>query len=169
MYRELLILRHAKSDWSQEVGDFDRPLNARGVRHAARIGRWMRDENIRPERILSSPARRAAQTTEAVATAIGFAATDIVWDQRLYLASVPILRDALATVSARTHTVLLIGHNPGLEDLLLWLAPAAEKQRHQGKLLTTATVAHLRLPGADWNMQRHSAVSVRLVRARDLA
>lgn len=169
MHRELLILRHAKSDWSQEVGDFERPLNARGVRDAARIGQWMRDEDIRPELILSSPARRAAQTAEAVGTAIGITRTDIIWDQRLYLATVAALRDVLAGVTARTHTLLLIGHNPGLEDLLLWLAPGADDQRRHEKLLTTATVAAVRLPGTDWKVQPCSAVSVRMIRARDLA
>lgn len=168
MSRELLILRHAKSDWSQEVGDFERPLDTRGVRDAARIGQWMRAEHIQPKLILSSPARRAAQTTEAVVTALGVGPAAIVWDERLYLASVPDLLEVLAGVTAPTRTVLVIGHNPGLEDLLLWLAPGAEGQRHQEKLLTTATVAALRLPTGDWTLQRHSAVSVRIVRARDL-
>lgn len=169
MSRRLLLLRHAKSDWHQDVGDFERPLNARGMREAARIGQWMRDEAIEPQAILSSPAKRAAQTAEAVAVAVGTEPADIRWNDRLYLASAPDLLDVLRGLPAGTRTALLIGHNPGLEDLLLWLAPGAGDQRHHDKLLTTATLADLDLPVTDWNLPHHSAVSVRVVRARNLA
>lgn len=168
MSRELILLRHAKSDRNQEVGDFERPLSERGQRDAARVGRWIVEHGIEPDLILSSPARRAAQTADAVCTALSADVAAVRWDGRLYLASLPTLLQCLSSLPAATRCVILIGHNPGLEDLLLWLAPAAEQQRQEDKLLTTATLARLQLSGADWRLRTHGASLRDFVRPRDL-
>lgn len=168
MSRELLLLRHAKSDRNQDVGDFERPLNERGLRDAARIGQWISEHGIESDLILSSPARRAAQTVNAVCAALGVDGAAVRWDERLYLASLPTLQQCLASLPATTRCVTLVGHNPGLEDLLLWLAPAAEQQRQQDKLFTTATLARLQLSGTDWRLHTHGASLRGFVRPRDL-
>lgn len=168
MPRELLLLRHAKSDWNQDAGDFDRPLNARGQRDATRIGRWVHEQGLQPDVVLSSPARRAAQTAEAVCAHMDFAPADITWDARIYLASVSTLLNVLAELPAQARRVILIGHNPGLEDLLLYLAPVAEQRRHADKLLTTATLAQLHLPKDSWTLQQHTATLRQFIRPRDL-
>lgn len=168
MARELLLLRHAKSDWNQDTSDFDRPLNTRGQRDAARLGRWAHAQKLQPDVLLSSPARRAAQTAEALCTEIGFAPADITWDERIYLAPTHVLLDVLADLPAQARQVILIGHNPGLEDLLLYLAPASEAQRDKDKLLTTATLARLNLPGHAWKLQRGIATLRQFIRPRDL-
>lgn len=168
MPHELLLLRHAKSDWSREIDDFERPLNARGSRDAARMGRWLAEHTGRPDRILSSPARRAAQTAEAVCAALGIDRSTVVWEDRLYLAPLPTLIAVVSGLAASLGSVLLIGHNPGLEDLLSLLCRTAERHRHQEKLLTTATLAHLRLPGDDWTTEPQAATLVNFLRARDL-
>ena len=168
MARELLLLRHAKSDWSRDADDFDRPLNPRGKQDAARLARWAHEQGLRPDVILCSPARRAAQTAEALCELTGFPAANIRWDEDLYLAPVHVLLDALADLPAQARQVMVIGHNPGLEDLLLYLTPAAEAQRHKGKLLTTATLARMSLPDHAWTLQRGAATLMQFVRPRDL-
>lgn len=168
MARELLLLRHAKSDWTRDADDFDRPLNPRGRRDAASLARWTREQTLKPDVILCSPARRAAQTAEALCAEIGFPVTSIQWNEDLYLAPVHVLLDALADLPTEAHRVMLIGHNPGLEDLLLYLAPLAEAHRHKDKLLTTATLARLSLPDSAWTLQRGAATLLQFVRPRDL-
>lgn len=168
MARELLLLRHAKSDWSRDADDFDRPLNPRGQRDAARLARWAQEQGLHPDAILCSPARRTVQTAEALCAQIGFPAKNIQWNEDLYLAPVHVLLDALADLPTEAHRVMLIGHNPGLEDLLLYLAPTAEAQRHKDKLLTTATLARLGLPDHAWTLQRGAATLLQFVRPRDL-
>lgn len=168
MARELLLLRHAKSDWDQACDDVDRPLNARGQHDAPRIGRWLRDRKLPPDRVLSSPACRAAQTAHAVCAELGYPAERILWDKRLYLASLETLLDVLAEQNGPPHRLLLIGHNPGLEDLLEYLAEEPPPRQPNGKLFTTATLAHLHLPADAARPTRHSARLHQIVRPRDL-
>lgn len=166
--RELLLLRHGKSDWSNDGKDFDRPLNSRGQRDAARIGRWLADQSLLPDIVVSSPACRAAQTAKLVCASAGLEAADIVWVERLYLAAVGTLLDVVRAIPAERCRILLIGHNPGLEDLVEHLSGTAEQHRHQGKLLTTATLACLALKD-DWSqLGRDSAELRQIVRARAL-
>jgi phosphohistidine phosphatase len=113
--RHLELLRHAKSSWADpEVVDHDRPLNARGRSAAALVGRRLHDEGPRPELVLCSSATRARQTLELLH--LGPAA-DVMIEDQLYGASAATLLDRLRTVPAQVGTVLLIGHNPGIEDL----------------------------------------------------
>lgn len=168
MAHELLLLRHAKSDWDQTCDDFDRPLNARGQHDAPRIGRWLRDQNLIPDRVISSPARRAAQTTQAVCSQLGYPTECILWDKRLYLASCETLLDVLADQSDHPHRLMLIGHNPGLEYLLEYLAQEPPPRQPNGKLLTTATLAYLQLGSDTPRPPRHNAHLRQFVRPRDL-
>ncbi|MFA7592365.1 MAG: histidine phosphatase family protein [Thiohalobacteraceae bacterium] len=164
---ELLILRHAKSDWTSGGDDFDRPLNTRGHRDAPRIGTWLAARGLIPDRVLSSPARRARQTVEAVCTTLKIPAERVVWDERLYLAPLPRLLDLLADTPAETQRLLLVGHNPGLEDLLIHLARDPRPAGTDDKHLPTAGLAHLRL--SSWRpLQGGAAELVQRIRPRDL-
>ena len=166
--RELVLLRHGKSDWSNDCSDFDRPLSSRGQRDAARIGRWLRDQSLLPDIIFSSPARRAAQTAKVVCASAGLEAADIVCVERLYLASLGTLLDFVRAVPAEHRRILLIGHNPGLEDLVEHLSEAAEHHRRQGKLLATAALACVAL-NDDWSkVGRDSAELRQIVRPHAL-
>ncbi|MDX1756336.1 MAG: histidine phosphatase family protein [Marinobacter sp.] len=167
--RELLLLRHGKSDWSRELPDFDRPLKKRGRQGAQRIGAWLQQEALVPDYVLSSPAERARQTADLCCKALGMDAASVHPDRRLYLADTAALRRALARVPDECRRVLLVGHNPGLEELLLALAEPAPERTDDGKLLTTATLAHLRFGLSHWhNLTACSGELVQLVQARSL-
>jgi phosphohistidine phosphatase SixA len=90
--RELLLLRHAKSDWySGAASEFERPLNDRGRKEAPRMGAWLLSQNLKPDYLVSSPATRARETILAVADQLGIGERHIQWDDRLYMADPDIL------------------------------------------------------------------------------
>ena len=134
--RELLVMRHAKSDWSAGETDFNRPLNARGALAAGVMADWLRDEGLVPDHIISSPAARTRATALAVMHACAVDRRSVDFDSNLYLA------DAytwLQTISAcGADRLLICGHNPGLDDLVDYLSATAVPLSASGKLMTTA-------------------------------
>jgi phosphohistidine phosphatase len=149
MTRELLLLRHGKSDWSVGVDDFYRPLKDRGKRAAQRIGVSLAQQKLEPDLIVSSPAERALVTAEKTCKAMGNGAQDIRKEERIYEAGLSDLLKVLADCPADAGRVMLVGHNPGLEELLEWLVIDSVPVPEDGKLLPTATLARLQMP-ADW-------------------
>ena len=147
MQRFLYVMRHAKSDWHQPAADdFERLLNARGRRDASSMGRWMAAHGVAPEIILCSPAARAKQTAQRICGELACEAERIQWRRELYLADLGTLLKTLAELPGDTASVLLIGHNPGLEELLLHLSAEPLPYTRKGKLLTTANLARVKLP-----------------------
>lgn len=140
--RTLVILRHAKSAWPEGVRDTQRPLATRGRRDAPAAGRWLHEHVPEIELIMCSPALRARETCELVATELD-ALPEIRYDEELYAAPDQALLDVIRELPSRVTTVLIIGHNPGLEDLVALLTRTA----HQ---LKTASVAVLTGHG-EWN------------------
>jgi phosphohistidine phosphatase len=115
--KTLLLLRHAKSDWEDSsLRDFDRPLAGRGKRDAPRIGKALRKRGSLPDLIISSPAARAKATIEAVAKAAKLN-LEIRFDEGVYGASSPELIKLIHGLPDKDSCVLLVGHNPGFEDL----------------------------------------------------
>jgi phosphohistidine phosphatase len=142
--KRLLILRHAKSSWADSSQqDWQRPLNPRGLRDAPRAGEWLRERAIVPDLIISSDAVRARTTAQAVATAAGYP-RDIVTDPSLYHATPDDLIAVLNGVSDDAQSVLIVGHNPGLEDFVLLLTG-----EHHG--LVTAALVELDVPIDRWS------------------
>lgn len=146
MSRFLLILRHGKSDWSTGKADFDRPLKERGRLGAQRIAGWLRSQGLTPDWVVSSDAERARETAESVVQTLGIRPKDIQWDRRVYAATVHELLEVLRDCPQGARRVLLVGHNPGLEDLVSHLAGRQIEIPDDGKLLPTATVAWLEMP-----------------------
>ena len=141
--RELLILRHAKSSWEEEgLDDRDRPLNRRGLRDAPRMGRLLREQDLVPDLILTSPANRAKTTAELVAEAAGFRG-ETHESEDLYLASPHTAIDVLRMLDGLGGRVMIVAHNPGLEELVRALTGRAER-------FPTAALAALRVPVDDW-------------------
>jgi phosphohistidine phosphatase len=119
--RRLVVLRHAKSAWPEGVDDHDRPLGPRGRRDAPEVGRALAASDLLPDLALCSTAVRARQTWDLASAQWG-TPPPVRHDPRLYAADVPDLLTAVHEVSAEVETLLLIGHNPGLEELVLELA-----------------------------------------------
>ncbi|RVU06349.1 histidine phosphatase family protein [Novosphingobium umbonatum] len=176
--KTLGLLRHAKSDWGDaRARDFDRPLNGRGERGAPLIGKhiesWCREHDIRWGRILASPAVRAAQTIELAAQGAGYDhAMPVNWDRRIYLASSASLLDVLRDEADHVQSVLMVGHNPGLEDLIFDLVPddgSSPLRDVVEEKFPTATFAVLEIPVDSWHdVEEATARLVHLMRPRDL-
>ncbi len=120
--KTLLLLRHAKSSWSEpSLDDHDRPLAKRGLRDAPRVARFLMDNGFVPEVILSSSAERAQATARSVAETADWA-PQLRVTRRLYLAEPEQYLAVLAQVPNDVERVLMVGHNPGLESLASELA-----------------------------------------------
>lgn len=142
--KTLLVLRHAKSSWARAgLADHDRPLNPRGKADAPRMGQLLLDRGLVPELILCSTAKRARKTAEKVAESCEYRQPlQSVAD--LYLAGPPSCYEALRDVADGHQRVLVVGHNPGMEDLILELVG----QYHR---MPTAALAHIELEIESWS------------------
>jgi phosphohistidine phosphatase len=164
--KRLYLLRHAKSSWKDtSLPDHDRPLAGRGRRAAKAIARHLRDQHIEPELVLCSSARRARETLERLALA---ASTARVEDD-LYAASATQLLDRLRAVPDTVESVMLIGHNPGLQELALDLAHPSPTTDDLAAKYPTAALATLQFTASTWrDLGRESGELLNLVRPRDL-
>lgn len=170
MSRELLIMRHGKSDWDYAVDDFDRPITDRGKRSAQRIGVWLEGQGLMPDHVVSSPAERAITTAEKTCKAMGLGSDKVHTDRRIYAAGLGSLLEVLEDCPTGARRVLLVGHNPGLEELLAYLNGGIDGLVERGKLLTTANLARLQMP-LDWDaasLQRGCARVLSLTRPKTL-
>jgi phosphohistidine phosphatase len=142
-------------------------LAGRGRRAAAAIARHLNDEGITPELVLCSTAQRARETLERIGPALGTAT--VRFERELYGASESGLLDRLHRVSDGTGSVMLVGHNPGIEQLALDLARPSPLRSELEAKFPTAALATLELPGPRWSeLERGSAELVGFVRPRDL-
>lgn len=142
--KSLLVLRHAKSSRKNpDLTDHDRPLNKRGKRDAPRMGQLLKKERLVPEIIISSTAMRARATAEAVAKDSGYE-RDITFNRSLYAAGPQAYMDVLHDLSDDNVRVLIVGHNPGLEELV-------EVLTGEVHLMPTCSLAHLKLRVDKWS------------------
>jgi phosphohistidine phosphatase len=164
--KTLTLLRHAKSTWDDPVArDFDRPLNPRGRRAAQTVGREMRAQGLAFDRVLASPAVRVVETLEEIGN------LDPAYEPRLYLASTDTLLDLVRGTDDRVNSLLVVGHNPGLEQLVLQLTRRGEgRLRDQAEIkYPTATLAELSLAAEEWREVREGIGTLsRFIRPRDL-
>ena len=145
MGKQLLIMRHAKSSW-KDIGqtDFERVLNKRGRRVVPQMGQSLVDQGAVPDKIISSSASRAALTTELVAEAAGVADADVQYVKYLYHAPADEYLEALERFDGENVLrLMMVGHNPGLEELIYRLAKAHEQ-------MPTAAIARFDLGDKDW-------------------
>lgn len=118
-----MLLRHAKSDWPDGVPDHERPLASRGRRDAPTMGRWLRAEGHVPDHVVCSTALRTRQTWELVQPEL-HTAPSTVFEPRVYAASVRQLAEVVGSAPEAARTLLLVGHNPGIEEFAVTLAAA---------------------------------------------
>lgn len=142
--KRLLILRHAKSSWADaSLDDWQRPLNERGLRDAPRVGDLLRDRSLVPDLIITSDAVRARTTAQAVAKAAGYS-RDILVEPSLYHATPDEAIAVLNGVPDAARSVMLVGHNPGLEGVVQQLTG-------EYHALVTAALVQLALPIESWS------------------
>lgn len=169
--KTLTLLRHAKSGYDDPAQrDFDRALNAKGQRAAAVMGRQAQALGIAVAAIVASPAARVVQTLEHFLTGFGSDAKP-EWDRRIYLASAATLLDLIQELPDTQDRVLLAGHNPGLEDLVLLLVPDGDDPlRDQVELkFPTASIAELTFEADSWaDVEPGKGTLTRFVRPRDV-
>lgn len=148
--KTLTLLRHAKSGWDDPaLSDYDRPLNAKGARAATAMGAHVRQAGLTFDAVVASSAKRVVETLEHFRRGYG-ALPEARHDRTLYLASAGTMLDVIRALPADSDRALLVGHNPGLEDLVLLLS--AESNPLRGAVeekFPTASVAVLELDG-DW-------------------
>lgn len=141
--KTLLLLRHAKSSWDEkEVHDHDRPLNKRGKKDAPMVGKYLKENDLVPDLIISSTAKRALDTAQAVLEESGFTG-QVDRYQDLYLSDTACYLDILSSLPPEANRVLVVGHNPDLDDLLSLLTDVTQH-------LKTAMLAVIDLPITSW-------------------
>lgn len=151
MPKTVLLLRHAKSSRDDlEVADFDRPLSRRGRRDAPRLGKWMHEAGHKPDLVLCSDAKRARETWAGLAETLQSAAP-VLFERGLYMANAKALIHRLHRLAGGIASVLVIAHNPGLEEVAHALADGKGEtfERLQRKF-PTAALARLDFDLEDW-------------------
>src|SRR5262245_52509719 len=148
----LILLRHGKSDWSGGEADSHRPLAKRGRRQAPEAGKWLAANVDRIDLAVVSPARRAKETWDLVAAELD-APPPTRLDNQVYAASVPELVSIVRQLSEDVDTAVLVGHNPGIEDLITWLTG-------EGPPMPTSALAVITIDGA-WSTAAPDSATLR--------
>ncbi len=167
--RRVYLLRHAKSSWKdRSLADRDRPLAGRGKRAAKAVAGHIEAEGIRPDLVLCSSARRSRETLERVEVGFG-ERVEARFEPGLYGASESELLARLRALPPEVDSVMIVGHNPGLEDLALALASKGAERARTAEKYPTAALATIDLPADDWGaIEPGSGELVGYVRPRDL-
>lgn len=117
--KKLILIRHAKSDWDNPLlSDYDRPLAARGLNDAPKMATSLKNRGVQVDLICSSTAQRAKQTASSTAEVLGYPEAKIYWEKSLYHASESHLLQFIQSQSDQIQTLVLVGHNPGLTELI---------------------------------------------------
>jgi len=138
---ELMLMRHAKSDWHSQLADIDRPLNDRGAQDAVRMGAYLNNANLVPDKMIVSSAQRTQQTAELLLQNMSLPENNIIVDRQLYLADTETMCDIIALYVSEGQRLLLLAHNPGMDYLVSYLASTPPPLSDSGKLMTTCAVA----------------------------
>lgn len=155
---QLTLIRHAKSSWDEAgLRDFDRPLNARGLRDAPNMGKLIGTHGLAFDRIVASPALRAIRTARLIAEQLGYAESAIETRQELYDASVDTLLRSVQTLDSRQTCVALVAHNPGMTGLCNFLSGETIAN------LPTCAVAVIEFPLDDWQAVHRESGTLKLL------
>jgi len=170
----LMLLRHAKSDWDDHrIDDHDRPLAERGQGDAPRMGEYIRAQKWEPEMVLCSTAARTRETWELLAPKLK-TKPKVRFERSLYLAGWPVLLGVVQGAHASVSSLMLIGHNPGLEQLAVALALQPKTPAERGRAETmskkfpTCALAVLEFEGTWRDVRAGRGTLVAFVRPKDL-
>ena len=159
--KTLTIIRHAKAESPEEfVNDFDRPLAPRGRKDAGHVAKFLTRLEPPIDWLISSPAVRTRQTMEQIATGLAFGES-IIWQDSVYLADAETLLHVLSETPQDIEHVVLVGHNPGMEELIAGLCTGSPP--HLNLAMPTAALAHLHLEIFWWNQIRWGCGQLQLL------
>lgn len=165
----LILMRHAKSDWSSHTADIDRPLNERGARDAARMGAYLREMKLEPDLMLVSNAQRTRETASLLLNSFQLDEKKIIFDSKLYLADSNTLLETIETYAADNKRLLILAHNPGMDYMVSYLAKTQPELTASGKLMTTCAAACFFI-GSLEDIKKSSGCELQqLIRPRELA
>ena len=165
---KLILMRHAKSDWLNDKADIDRPLNDRGRRDALHMGRYLHQGNLLPDKILISPSERTRQTADLLLEGADVSGLPILVEETLYLASPTTLIEATEQHAKKNQCLLVLAHNPGMEELVSYLASSPPALSRNGKLMPTCTAAFFHLKGLEQLRQPATAELKTLIRIKEI-
>lgn len=140
---ELMIVRHAKSDWDNQLPDFDRPLSKRGRLAAVNMGNYLNEHGLIPDRMLISSAMRTRQTATLLLDNLNVPDSEVIYNDALYLASITSLLNVINDYAEENQRLLVLAHNPGVDELLRYLASSPPPLTRSSKLMVTCAVAVL--------------------------
>ncbi len=166
---ELLLMRHAKSDWHSHTADIERPLNARGVQDAARMGAYLNDAGLVPDCMIVSSARRTQQTAELLLQNLPLPENNIIIDRQLYLADVGTICEIIELYASEGQRLLILAHNPGMDYLVSHLASSPPPLSDSGKLMTTCAVACFQLASSAALNKPGQAELLSLLRPKEIS
>jgi phosphohistidine phosphatase len=143
--KKLLIVRHAKSDQSLGVQDYERPLNNRGKSNSPEMGIELKRRNLTPDMIVASPAKRSRQTVEFMLDNLGYK-KDVIWNENLYFGDTTDYLEIIRSMPDEAETLMVAGHNPNIEKLTSLLSRNPEADI----LMKTCAVSHFTCPVERW-------------------
>ena len=160
--KKLFIIRHAKSDWGDEnLDDFDRPLNEKGIKDCALIGKYLKQKNEKIDIILSSPALRAHTTAKLLAKELDFN-KNITQNQYIYEPFVAAIQELISYIHDDNDTAILVGHNPGVSTLAYMLCDSREE-------LKTASIVEISFSCYSWmDVNKNNATFISYTKTKDL-
>ena len=160
--KKLFIIRHAKSDWGDEnLDDFDRPLNEKGIKDCALVGKYLKQKNKKIDIILSSPALRAHTTAKLLAKELDFN-KNIMQNQYIYEPFVAAIQELISYIHDDNDTAILVGHNPGVSTLAYMLCDSREE-------LKTASIVEISFSCDSWmDVNKNNATFISYTKTKDL-
>lgn len=165
--KTLILMRHGKSNWSGDgADDFARPLSKRGIKDTPQMAAWLGEQQLIPDTIVSSPAERASATARLVANKLSISADGIVYDTEIYEADRQQLLEVISRHGQQSERLMLVGHNPAMDELLSFLVTGSLPLTKKGKLMTTAAIAVLSCD--NWQLQRGDCRLQKLMRPKEL-
>ena len=168
--RTLYVVRHAKSDWGEvSLRDFGRPLNGRGWKAAKTMGREMRERGLTPDLVLLSPSARTTETLARLEEGFG-ARFEKVEERSIYLAETETLLDLVRNAPATADHLMVVGHNPGMHELVLALAKGPQDLREEAAVkFPTGALAEISFDVGDWSEVTAGSGCIRsFLKPRDL-
>ncbi|MBE9560803.1 MAG: histidine phosphatase family protein [Proteobacteria bacterium] len=165
---ELILMRHAKSDWHSHTADIDRPLNDRGVGDAVLMGAYLKRMNLLPDTMVISSAQRTQETASLLLKSLQVDEKNIIFDRQLYLADRDTLRETIEIYAREDQCLLILAHNPGMDYIVDYLASSPPSLSSSGKLMTTCAAACFTLDSLEALKKPGQGVLKSLIRPKEI-